>query len=257
MLRLHLPPNLVAAAARDAVPIRVEVDLHAPPVAELFPALALLQRWCGSSTPPKLIQLSCAQLRELAAVVGAHPVFIEQGRATAWQHQALVAPPATLANPTRPPSTAGAASRLAPGVTPLEVDGSEHFLALTLPSREHPGYAAALALVKENGFILEPSNRKWWLRERHKVLNFLAAQGARLRENLGARFTPNFERNTLHIRAAEVTAEVEEAGDGFAVAVGLRAGNADEAALRAAVATSRGYIESAGRVFLFDPARLQ
>src|SRR5688572_7659748 len=93
MLRFHLPPNFSAAAARDAVPLRVEVDLAAPPGAELMPALALLQRWCGTATPPKFIQLSRAQLRDLAAAVGTQPIFVENGAATSWRHSDAVATP--------------------------------------------------------------------------------------------------------------------------------------------------------------------
>ena len=91
MLRFHLPPNFAAAAGRDAVPMRVEIDLAATPAPELFPVLALLQRWCGTATPPKFIQLTRAQLRELAAAAGSEPVFVENGSATAWHHSALVA----------------------------------------------------------------------------------------------------------------------------------------------------------------------
>jgi superfamily II DNA or RNA helicase len=256
MLRLHLPPNLVAAAGRDAVPVRVDLDLSTAPGAELFPALALLQRWCGTATPPKFIQLSRAQLRELTAALGSQPVFVENGQLTAWRHAALLSTPGT------PPTNAVASAPRAstprrPAAAPLNVDGSEHFLALTLPSREHPRYDDALALVKENGFVLEPSNRKWWLRDRHKVLNFLAQHGTRLREGFDADFTPNFERNTAKIQPAEVSAEVSENGGEFAVSVGLRAGDADEATLRTAVATNRGYIESGGRIFLIDPACLE
>ena len=58
------------AAARDAVPLRVDLDLSAPPPPELMAVLALLQRWCGGSTPPKFIQLTRGQLRELAAAAG-------------------------------------------------------------------------------------------------------------------------------------------------------------------------------------------
>ena len=42
--------------------------------------------------------------------------------------------------------------------TPVLVDGSEHYLALTLPSREHKAYAAVLELIKRHGFLAEPSN---------------------------------------------------------------------------------------------------
>src|SRR6185369_16382286 len=80
---------------------------------------------------------------------------------------------------------------------PLTVDGSEHFLAITLPSRDSVSYGSLLELLKTSGFTLEPSNRKWWLRDRHKTLNFLALHGTRLRENLDAEFTPNFEKNTV------------------------------------------------------------
>ncbi|MDO8542101.1 MAG: DEAD/DEAH box helicase [Opitutaceae bacterium] len=254
MLRLHLPPNLIAAAARDAVPVRVDVDLSAPPNPTLLPALALLQRWCGTGTPPKFIQLNRAQLRELANAVGAQAVFVEDGQMTEWRHPELVAaPPAGVIAPA--PSSRPKPQNV-PGATPLVVDGSEHFLALTLPSREHPSYAAALALVKENGFVLEPSNRKWWLRDRHKTLNLLATHGTRLRDEFGAQFTPNFEKNTRNLHAAEVDATVDETAGEFAVTVSLRAGNADETTLRSALAANRGYLEASGKIYLLDAAKL-
>jgi superfamily II DNA or RNA helicase len=261
MLRLHLPPNLAAAIVRDAIPLRVDVDLSAAPAAELLPALALLQRWCGAGTPPKFIQVTRAQLRELVQAVGIQPIFLENGHATAWHHGDLlkmdgdrapsVGQTQRSAKPDaarRPASTAG---------TPMIVDGSEHFLAITLPSREHPRYNDALTLLKENGFILEPSNRKWWLRDRHKALNFLATQGARLRGPFDADFTPNFEKNTAHLRTAEVAAEIAPAGDDFSVTLALRAGSADENTVRSAVAANRGYLEADGKVYLLDAAKLQ
>ncbi|MBL9212759.1 MAG: DEAD/DEAH box helicase [Opitutaceae bacterium] len=256
MLRLHLPPNLTAAAARDAVPLRVEVDLRIQPAPELLPALALLQRWCGTGAPPQFIQLSRAQLRELAAAVGPLPVFMEAGRPVAWRHTDLVG--AAGAAPAGPGVSAGRSpARTAPALPPMEIDGSEHFLAVTLPSREHPRYPDALALLKETGFTLEPSNRKWWLRDRHKTLNFLAAHLARLRAEFGARLTANFERNTSHLRPAEIATLVAPAGDDFSVTLALQAGTADESAVRAAVAANRGYLEADGKVFLLDAAKLQ
>ncbi len=255
MLRLHLPPNFAAAVVRDAVPVRVELDLAAAPRAELLPVLALLQRWCAGATPPAFLQLSRAQLRELAAAAAAQPIFVENGQAGAWRHAALVAAPATAPGSAVFNRESKIENRKS-SLPPLTVDGSEHFLALTLPSREHPRYTDALALVKEHGFILEPSNRKWWLRDRHRTLNFLAAHSSRLREELGAQFTPNFERNTAHLRAAEITTTIAPAGDDFSVTLALQAGSADEAAVRAAVATNRGYLEADGKVFLLDAAKL-
>ena len=256
MLRLVLPPNLAAAAARDAIPLKVELNLAAgEPATSLLPALALLQRWCGGK-PPVFIQVTRAQLRELANAVDDQPLFVENGQPTTWHHDALVVDPAKPA-PLVIEDIKPLFKKPKPSAAPLVVDGSEHFLAFTLPAREHPRYADALALMKEHGFILETSNRKWWLRDRHKTLNFLATNLTRLRDVFDAQFTPNFEKNTANLLPAEVAAEVTATADDFAVTLGLRAGSADEATIRSAVATNRGYLEADGKIFLLDAVRLQ
>src|SRR5271154_4025118 len=91
-LRLHLPPNLAAASARDAVALRIELDPGAPEPG-LVPALALLQGWCGTERPPAFIQLSRRQLRELAAAADGMPVFYEGARPVQWAHDELLADP--------------------------------------------------------------------------------------------------------------------------------------------------------------------
>ena len=141
--------------------------------------------------------------------------------------------------------------------TPMTVDGTEHYLAITLPSREHSGYAAALDLLKSAGFNLEPSNRKWWLRDRHKTLTFLATHGDRLRREFFADFTGHFEKSTAHLQPAELTCDAAPAGSGFEVTVGLRAGDATGEQIRSAVATGRGYLEAGGKIFLLDPAKVR
>ncbi len=250
MLRLHLPPNLVVAAARDAVAVRVELDLSTAPAAELLPLLALLQRWCGPQ-PPGVLQLNRRQLGELSRAAAGQRLFVEGGTAVAWRHDDLLREPAVTAAPAA--SLRGTRGKAGEDARPLEVDGTEHYLALTLPSREHPQYAEALALVKEAGFLLEPSNGRWWLRDRHRTLSFLARHGERLRGALAARFTPAFTRQTAHLVPARLAAHVETTGNQFSVELGLAAEGASEAELRAALATGRGYLEAKGRVLLIDP----
>jgi SNF2 family DNA or RNA helicase len=143
-----------------------------------------------------------------------------------------------------------------PAASPLTVDGSEHFLAFTLPSREHPSYSAVLDLAKRHGFVAEPSNGRWWLRDRHKTLNFLAAHGPRLHGEFGARFTPNFEKNTAALRQAEIVCSATEAGKGFEVTLSLSAGSADEAQVRSALLAGRGYIETGSQIVLVNPGQL-
>ena len=139
----------------------------------------------------------------------------------------------------------------------MTVDGSENFLALTLPSPEHPQYTRALELVKTNGFTLDPSSRKWWLRDRHKTLNFLAAHGDRLRTGFDADFTENFDKHTARLRSAEIIADAHETAGGYALTLGLKAGSADDATLREAIATNRRYLEAGGQVYLIAPAQLE
>jgi len=260
MLRLVLPPNLAAAVLRDAIPVKVEFDPLIAPNPALFPVLAQLQRLCGTSAPPAFLQLTRTQLRELAAAAGQEPNFVHNGQAGVWRHATLLGSPPPPATPTKPATSL--ASRSLPlkntgAPQGLVVDGSENFLAITLPSPEHPQYARALELLKTSGFTLDPSSRKWWLRDRHKTLNFLAAQGERLRTGLDADFTENFEQHTAHLRSAEITAEATETSGGYALTLGLKAGPADEATLREAIATNRRYLEAGGQVYLIAPAQLE
>jgi hypothetical protein len=263
MLRLILPPNLAAAVLRDAIPVKVELDPAANPAPGLFPVLAHLQRLCGTATPPVFIQLTRAQLRDLAAAAALEPIFVHNGQAGVWRHAALLGtppPPAAL------PSTARSLRPIAEQKSNIKnpsapqallVDGSENFLALTLPSPEHPLYARAVELVKTSGFALDPSTRKWWLRDRHKTLNFLAAHGERLRKTFDADFTANFETHTARLRTAEIIADATETTGGFNLTIGLKAGPADDATLREAIATNRRYLEAGGQVYLIAPAQLE
>jgi superfamily II DNA or RNA helicase len=256
-LLLHLPPNLAAAAARNAVALRIELDPLAEPDPALVPVLALLQGWCGTPRPPSFIQLTRRQLRDLAAASAGLPVFAEAGRRVPWGHDDLLSEPEPLPAAAAPGQPQAPRAQRAVPLEPLVVDGSEHYLAVTLPSREDRRYREVLDLLKMSGFVLEPSNRKWWLRDRHKTLSFLAAHGGRLRGELGAQFTPNFSARTAHLSAAEITCEASPSGDGWNVALGLRAGPASEAAVRDALAAGRGYLEIGGSVVLIDPALLR
>jgi len=272
MLRVFFPPNLASAAARDAVPVKVELDLDRAPAPEWLPALAALQRFGATPAPVLFLQLNCLQVRELLTALRGQPVVYrldQPDRPLLWvgpilrgitEHlgEAPAAKPVPVAAPAVRSATPSPSPRR-PNMptTPLTVDGSEHYLALSLPSRESAGYAAALELVKSHGFMLEPSNRRWWLRDRHKVLNFLAAHGRALRDEFHAEFTANFEKNTAHLKAAEVTAEASAAGEDFQVTVGLSAGRATEPQLLAAVAAGRGYVEEGRTVYLIDPQQLE
>ena len=277
MLRLLLPPNLPTAALRDAIPVKIQLDPQAPPVPAQFPGLAVLARiGGGGATPPPFLQLTRAQLRELVSALAGQPVFAaltEPDKNLLWlgprlrgvsEHLAPATPlpsAAVPATPAGPRSLSARTPRIVPRdepVTPLQVDGSEHYLAIGLPSREAPGYASARDLLSTHGFALDPSTKKWWLRDRHKVLNFLATHGESLRNRFHADFSPNFEKNTAGLANARVEAKVAEAGgDEFAVTVGLAAGKVTEEELRAALAAGRRFVEDGKKIYLLPPDQLE
>ena len=269
MLRLLLPPNLAAAAKRDAIAIRLEMDLAATPPASAVAGLAILQRIGAKPAAVSFLQLTRAQLSELTDALTGQPVFFwinKPADPIRWNGGDLIGVDdhLTIATPTPAPvgknfhavSPLKVVPSREPDWKPMIVDGSEHFLAITLPSREADNYHEVWDLLKRHGFILEPTNGKFWLRNRHKSLNFLATYGTELREHHGAEFTENFERNTAHIRPVGVVAEVQEQGESYDVTLALKAGKASENEILSAVNTSRGYIDNNGEIYLVDPARL-
>ena len=269
MLRLLLPPNLAIAARRDAIAVRLELDLTGVPPPALTAGLAVLQRIGARPAPVSFLQLTRAQLGELTDALAGQPVFFWINRPAepiAWagadlsgvdEHLVPERPPASAPAVTPPPpaSAAKTAARETEWKS-VTVDGSEHFLAITLPSRDADNYQEMWELLRRQGFILEPTNGKFWLRNRHKVLNFLATYGTVLREHHGAEFTENFEHNTAHIRPVGMEAGISEKPDGYEVILGLKAGDASEPEILNAVNTSRSYIESGREIYLVDPARL-
>ncbi len=267
MLRLLLPPNLPGAASRDAIAVRIELDLVAAPPPALMPALAVLQRMGVKPQPVSFVPFKRSQLRELIAALPGQSVFFLSNVPQvplAWDGRELSGVSEYLGEKTvpasaPPPSIRPVSSKSVPHhepPAPLLIDGSEHYLAITLPSRESAGYDAALEFLRLHRFSLDPLTRKWWLRDRHKVLNILATFGAELRGRFGAEFTDNFSRNTAHLKTAETAAEVIEQADGYDVSLGLKAGAATDTQLREAVATGRGYVEDGKNIYLIDSTRL-
>ena len=123
----------------------------------------------------------------------------------------------------------------------IVVDGSPNFLAIRLPAVDD-SIRPLRECLKSEGFLLEPSNRKWWLRDRHKTLNFLAAHWKELKEQWRARFTENFKTKFAHIKLSSLEIETREAAGQFVLDIKLSQ-ESDEVDLRRAVASGRNYVE--------------
>jgi hypothetical protein len=114
-----------------------------------------------------------------------------------------------------------------------------------LPSGENADVQPLRTILKSEGFLLEPSNRKWWLRDRHKTLNFLSAHWKALKDEWEAEFTDNFKAKLKDVEISALQIEAKEDAGKFALAITLSE-QTDETDLRRALASSKNYVETEG-----------
>lgn len=132
------------------------------------------------------------------------------------------------------------------------VDGSTNYIAIRLPTGDAGATQPLRTLLKKEGFLLEPGNRKWWLRERHKTLNFLAAHWKTLEQEWGAAFTNNFKEKLAGVEISALTVEAKEDSGRFALDISLSQ-DTDETALRRAIGSGQHYVETGqGSITLLD-----
>ena len=151
-----------------------------------------------------------------------------------------------------PIASEAAASMEGHSTSRVVVDGSTHYIAIRLPSGENANVQALRTILKSEGFLLEPSNRKWWLRDRHKTLNFLAAHWKALKDEWEADFTDNFKAKLKEVEISALQIEAKEDAGKFALAITLSE-QTDETDLRRALASSKNYVETnRGGITLLD-----
>ena len=151
-----------------------------------------------------------------------------------------------------PIASEAAASMEGHSTSRVVVDGSTHYIAIRLPSGENANVQALRTILKSEGFLLEPSNRKWWLRDRHKTLNFLAAHWKALKDEWEAEFTDNFKAKLKEVEISALQIEAKEDAGKFALAITLSE-QTNETDLRRALASSKNYVETnRGGITLLD-----
>ena len=137
------------------------------------------------------------------------------------------------------------------------VDGSTHYIAIRLPSCENEAVQPLRTILKSEGFLLEPSNRKWWLRDRHKTLNFLAGYWKVLKDEWQAEFTDNFKTKLKEVEISALQIEAKEEAGKFALAITLSE-QTDDLDLRRALASNKNYVEAvSGAITLLDRSSIE
>jgi SNF2 family DNA or RNA helicase len=138
----------------------------------------------------------------------------------------------------------------------IVVDGSTHFLAIRLPGHDD-SIQPLRQILKQAGFMLEPSNRKWWLRDRHKTLNFLAAHWRALQEQWQAAFTENFQAKLKDVELSSIDVQAKEDSGRFALEISLSA-KSNETDLRKAIASGKSYVDTdGGAITLLDQSSVE
>ena len=141
------------------------------------------------------------------------------------------------------PTAAAVQSSMADyGEQAIVVDGSPNFIVVRLPQHLDAAAQTVRSLLKAEGFRLDPRNRKWWLRDRHKTLNFLAAHWSALKEQQEVRFTQNFEDQFRNIQLSSLSVQTESIDSGYRLSVQLDETTSDQE-LQRALASGKHYIE--------------
>jgi superfamily II DNA or RNA helicase len=289
--RILLPPNLAVAALKDRIMVKAEFEVSSgelcPPekidrgrAYRIEPSHQLLggqiETLCGGKLHG-LLQLTRRQLMGILEPLKGHPdVFWinKPGQPIPWKGEELAGVHVHLENKADESSErvttlhstlfekekrtlANSDEKKQPGSsTRLEVDGSPNYLAIRLPGREDVSYFPILDLLKGSGFILEPSNARWWLRDKHKTLNFLSDHYETLKTRFGAVFTSNFQQRLSGLTEMEVRAEVIPLGDAFELQIAL---NGDVANNKLLEQLNKGkrYVEENEKVFLINQHQLE
>lgn len=266
--RILLPPNLADTAPMDAIMVQIEGVVGDIPISlekldkaipyslpqTHYRLIHLLERWEEGVPLHSLHQLSRQRLRKLLKIIRNEPVVFRPDKgeeSLAWEDNELVGVHEFL-------EIEDEEAEVEPGGQdqPMVVDGSTQFLAITLPGKDDLMYDEALELVQQNGFKLEPSNGKWWLRDRHKTLNFLACHLNELEDEYDARLLKSFRKKIKTLKFAKVTAEAVEGNHDFTINMKLDVCGASEVAFRSNLARGQYYLQSPKGIVLVDPAQI-
>lgn len=138
----------------------------------------------------------------------------------------------------------------------IVVDGSPNFLAIRLPAHDD-SIRPLREILKQAGFMLEPSNRKWWLRDHHKTLNFLSEHWQALKAQWQAAFTENFEAKFKDVELSSIDVQTRQESGRFFLDVSLSA-KTEEVELRKALASGKNYVApESGPITLLDKSSVE
>ncbi len=266
-----LPPNLKSACQTISLKIEAFVQGSFLPLENLsrrqayrmspehYQVALLLENWCQGQLY-SLLQLRPEQLAELLELLkGEDCVFWSQSRLEAipWLNGKLLGVPDLSKAPKLERSLVPQPARKVfaePTAEIMTIDGSLDVLRAKVHAPEnHP---ELVRWLKDEGLGLEPSNRCFWLRDRHKVLNFLAHNLKRLKSDYPGCISDHLQAHLDTLQMTQLQAFSHEENGQVHLQLRLEAGKVDAVALRKALGSGCFYVQDAQQYYLIDPKEL-
>lgn len=139
----------------------------------------------------------------------------------------------------------------------MVVDGSPKYLCILLKDRDDPRYRGCVDWLKLEGFRHESSNGKWWLRDQHRVLNFIALNRERLEQAYAAGYTDGYLQRMQTVRPVTLKVQADGQGDGFALHLELAGEGIGPGDIRNALVAGCHYIIRGNSVHLIGKDLLE
>ena len=270
-LNVLLPPNLKQTAKSDAIMIKLMFSVDGKRLnvnevnqsksykcfPQVYQAIALVESWCEGKFLP-MLQINSKQMLELCSVLSGSSAFFwlkDDSTPIAWVNGKLDRVHAFIQKESSVSKESVSAdggsiksNRESKGA--LKIDGSMNFVSVQLPPKSHTAYSEIYDILKFESFKSEPSNGKWWLRDRRKTLNFIANYKRSLETMIKVVYSKNFLKQTKDLIFAEVTADVSKRKRGFNVEVAIIAEGFDSVDIQRSISMGQNFIEESGKLCL-------
>lgn len=283
--KIYFPPNILESLKQDAAIVRFEAIIEGDIVIGLekldrskaykldaagFVIASLMEQWCHGKYY-SLLQLSRDKLNVLLNLLEGAFVFYDLKTHNLLEDKFLALLRQGCTNHVSKNNLENAHFKRnednkgilkaqdipAENLTPPQIEGSLKYLSLKLPDKKHQVYHTLLTLVKNEGFQLDPVTKRWWLRDPHKVLNFLAQYGQSGKIEWEAIYAEHFQEviNSVIFVDYEVSSMMD--GEDYSIQLVLKANGLEEIALRDALAKGKYYIQTQDQVYLINPKVIQ
>jgi len=286
-----LPPNLSTAAPKDKISVRVEFQ-YASGKAELLQNIdrgkafnlgfedqmlgGLIESFCGGRLH-SMLQLTRTQLGKILECVAnrdsvrwikapSEPILWKNGVlpgvhehlkiVSTDEKTAEITPTQAVGEISKAPQTGSRyEARFTTVSKHVKVDGSPNYLSIELPPASDPSYLEILGILKQFRFKLEPGNGKWWLRDGHHVLNFLADYWDVFRNRYQAEFSRNFQERMAAVEPVSIKADIIPIGDRYELQIGI-SNHLSSGEMQEQIAKGKRYFQTSDKTYLIKQEQI-